>query len=458
MTESGSGAPLQLNPGTLSERAAQVLSDNHTGSMTKAAPGLYPHQWSWDAAFIALGWATVNVATAARELDSLFAGQWRNGMVPHIVFDPHDDGYFPGPDSWACATASPDAPKGVLTSGLCQPPVHAIAASAIYAAGQSSAATRSSTRRWLEALYPRLLAWHRYLGDVRRDERTGLMAIIHGWESGTDNSPRWDRPYARVVAGNMDAFVRRDIDHVGDRAQRPDDRDYRRYIWLLEEAKRSGYDARKVRAHGSFVVGDVLFTAILAAASDALAGLADAIGAPDGQDLRASAADARRAVLDQVDPATGLAADVDLRTGEPLRSETVAGFAPLVAGETPAGLRRQLTELLMGSRWAGHPRMRWPLPPSTSPAAGEFSPRSYWRGPVWPVISWLLSWSLSRAGETSIALQIAEASLSQLAEGSFAEYYDPCTGEPLGSRNQSWTAAVTLDWLLGGVALIGERV
>ena len=27
------------------------------------------------------------------------------------------------------------------------------------------------------------------------------MTLFHGWESGTDNSPRWDAPYAGVVAG-----------------------------------------------------------------------------------------------------------------------------------------------------------------------------------------------------------------------------------------------------------------
>jgi hypothetical protein len=29
----------------------------------------------------------------------------------------------------------------------------------------------------------------------------------------------------------------------------------------------------------------------------------------------------------------------------------------------------------------------------------------------------------------------------------FAEYFEPHTAEPLGSPEQSWTAAVTLDWL-----------
>ncbi len=38
-------------------------------------------------------------------------------------------------------------------------------------------------------------------------------------------------------------------------------------------------------------------------------------------------------------------------------------------------------------------------------------------------------------------------SLAQLADGRFGEYYEPFPGEPLGSDEQSWTAAVALDWL-----------
>ena len=37
--------------------------------------------------------------------------------------------------------------------------------------------------------------------------------------------------------------------------------------------------------------------------------------------------------------------------------------------------------------------------------------------------------------------------LRQASDGTFAEYYEPFTGEPLGSMQQSWTAAAVLDWL-----------
>src|SRR5919107_3085112 len=115
----------------LAVRAQEVLRRNDMGGWTKAAPELYPHQWSWDSAFIAIGLAHLDTRRAARELRTLFAHQWNTGKVPHIVFNPEapPESYFPGADHWACAAASPDAPPAPpYTSCLCQPPVHAIAA------------------------------------------------------------------------------------------------------------------------------------------------------------------------------------------------------------------------------------------------------------------------------------------------------------------------------------------
>jgi hypothetical protein len=436
---------------TLAARAAYILRDNSTGLITKASPRLYPHQWSWDAGFNAIGLAVVDLARARQELDSLFAGQWRNGMVPHIVFDATETGYFPGPDHWQCARYSAQPPQSPPTSGITDPPVHAIAVTRILeVAAAHGGAEAEQTLDWAARIYPRLLAWHRFLARERADQATGLMTLFHGWESGTDNSPRWDVPYGNVVPGaELPAFTRKDKAFVAHADQRPTDREYDRYLWLVEEARQAGYDAAKLRETGSFQVGDVLFTAIYAAASDLLADLADRLARPtESAELRESAASARTAVFSHVDAATGLAADVDLKTGQWLRTQTCAGFAPLIAGHAPAELRRSQIELLLSERWCGHPALKWPLPPSTSPCSPGFNPSCYWRGPVWPVFNWLLTWALRRAGEEVVADKLMAAGIAQLEDGSYAEYYHALTGLPLGSLHQSWTAAVALDWLL----------
>jgi glucosylglycerate hydrolase len=128
----------------------------------------------------------------------------------------------------------------------------------------------------------------------------------------------------------------------------------------------------------------------------------------------------------------------------------VAGFAPLVAGGLRPRRFASLLKTFKSSSFIGYPGLRRPLPPSTSPEDGGFNPRTYWRGPVWPMIDWLLWWAFVRAGEHRLAERVRESSLEQIAEGGFAEYFEPFTGAPLGSREQSWTAAVVLDWLASG--------
>ena len=437
---------------TMAARAAHVLGINSDGDVVKPARGLYPHQWSWDTAFIAIGLSALDPALACRNLDALFTGQWRNGMVPHIVFDPLAMGYFPGPDRWASAEVSADAPVSPLTSGICQPPVHAIAAlRTVRAAAESDASTASSALRWAETFLPKLLGWHRFLVKERTEASTGLVRIFHGWESGMDNSPRFDGPYSRVHPGaELPPYERRDLRFVSDASQRPTKEEYDKYLWLVEEAKQAGYDQDVLSRSSSFDVGDVFFTALFAAANDDLAELAALLGAPEVGEARGYGERARAAVAARTGP-SGLASDIDLRTGEDLGAGTIAGFAPLIAGQLPAQDLDRLVTLLQGPCWAGHPGLRWALPPSTSPCSAHFRPRSYWRGPVWPVTNWLFSWALERAGANEAAAELRRAALEQVvAAGGLAEYYEPYTGEVLGTANHSWTAAVVVDWLCGG--------
>lgn len=77
-----------LEPKRLAVQAEKVLRGNDMGGWTKAAPNLYPHQWSWDSAFIAIGIAHYDTRRAAQEIRRLLDHQWKNGKVPHIVFNP----------------------------------------------------------------------------------------------------------------------------------------------------------------------------------------------------------------------------------------------------------------------------------------------------------------------------------------------------------------------------------
>ena len=136
----------------------------------------------------------------------------------------------------------------------------------------------------------------------------------------------------------------------------------------------------------------------------------------------------------------------------------MAGFAPLIAGGQDPARLEALIATLDSSAFLGYPWLRWPVPPSTSPLDEGFNRRSYWRGPTWPVVNWLLWWSLLRAGETQRAESLRQASLQQIASSGFGEYFDPFVGESLGAADQSWTAAVTLDWLTNAPRQVERKV
>ena len=103
----------------LDDQARMILTRNDRGGYTVPTAGLYPYQWNWDSAFAAWGYSTFDVDRAWLELETLFSGQWDDGMVPHIIFHRRESGYFPGPEVWATGRTPP-------TSGISQPPVAAI--------------------------------------------------------------------------------------------------------------------------------------------------------------------------------------------------------------------------------------------------------------------------------------------------------------------------------------------
>jgi hypothetical protein len=61
-------------------------------------------------------------------------------------------------------------------------------------------------------------------------------------------------------------------------------------------------------------------------------------------------------------------------------------------------------------------------------------------------MTWLFGWAARRHGDAELAGLLRDESLRQLGDLTFAEYYDPLSGQALGSSAQSWTAAVALDW------------
>ncbi len=434
-------SPAATTDTDLAAAARSVLAANWRGRHTVPSARLYPHQWSWDSAFIAIGLARVDQHRAQLELATLFGAQWRDGRVPHIVFDPDTpaDAYFPGPRFWA-----PGAPVVPIrpTSGIVQPPVHARAAWEVY----RRAADRGAAADFLRRMYEPLCAWHDYLLTRRNLGGSGLAAIVHPWESGMDNSPAWDAMVQESCArGATVPAARADLRHVP-ATQRPRDEDYAAYIDLAARYRDRAYcDADLLPEHG-FAVEDPLFNGVLAWSEESLARIAAVIGANSRWHTdRARALGA--ALADRLyDPALEMLVPRDVRTGRQIPVAGVAGLAALVSPGLPAHVVAGTCAQLTGPRfWKD--QNSGDLLPTLDRTSPEYDPQRYWRGPSWANTTWLVIQGLRRYGACSVAEALRSGLLEAVRAEGFREYYDADTGAGAGTTDFSWTAAIVLDLL-----------
>ncbi|MDN3358653.1 hypothetical protein [Actinomadura sp. DC4] len=423
----------------LRRAAAGTLTGNWTGTATLPSRTQYPHQWSWDSAFIAIGLAQVSQERAQHELLSLLGAQWGDGRLPHIVYnDRADEAYFPGPGFWASRRV-PGAPE-VSTSGIVQPPVHARAALTVF----TQATDEAGALRFLTEAYPRLAAQHRYLRQDRDLDGGGLACIVHPWESGMDNSPAWDPFLAGLDLSQP--FVREDLHHVP-AAERPSDADYSAYVALAENYRDLGYDDGRLFAKHPFTVEDPLFNAILLDGELCLAEIARLLGR-DPEPHRAAAYAIHRALLARLwDEDLGTFVARDARTGECATAVTVAGFVPLLDPWLPAAVRRRLIDLLVSPAFLGG--CRYPVP-TYDLRSRDFEPHRYWRGPAWVNTNWLVWIGTLRAGRPDVARTVRAATLELIQRSGFREYFDPLDGSGRGAHDFSWSAALTLNMLAAG--------
>ena len=421
-------------------KAKAVLEANWLGHATSPSRRLYPHQWSWDAACIAMGYASWNQERAETELRSLFSGQWRNGLLPHIVFT---DGarYFPGPEFWQ-TERSRDAPEWPRTSGIVQPPIHATAALQVY----RLASDRARAAVFLEELLPKLAAWHAYLYRERAQTDGGLVEIWHPWESGMDNSPLWDVALERMSfdAELLPEYERVDVD-VAEAAERPSDGEYDRYVYLVSVFRELAYDSSRIKRVTPFALQPVLFNSLLVQSNRDLAEIARIVG--DNPEQFQTWAESTASALEETlwDDEHAVYVDYDVEAGGRVGARTAAGLAPLYAGVPTRPRAERMVESLADSRVeVGYPG--WAVT-SLAPSDPGFQPARYWRGPVWPILNWVLQRGLDRYGYATLAAEVRSAIVELARSAGFWEHYSPATGRGQGGEHFAWTAALVLDVL-----------
>jgi glycogen debranching enzyme len=409
----------------VAEEAIAILRENDRGRYTVPTKGLYPFQWNWDSCFTALGQSHFDMDRAWTEIETLFAHQWDDGMVPHMVFHEAAPGYFPGPDVWGTGRVVP-------TSGITQPPIAGFAINRLF--------RRSGDRQRARTLLGKLDRYHDWFYRTRDPRGEGLVAVIHPWES-RDNTVDWDEGFERVPTEGVAPYTRNDIKHA-DPSTRPTKAHYDRYLWLVQHFRALGWDSSRTHDASPFRIVDPGFNAILIRSCLEAASLADALGETAiAARNRAWAGHTLKGLDTLWSDSVGMYLPFDRAGGKPVDSPSIGGLIPLFA-PIPAA---RIAALIATLEAIGQ-RVRY-LVPSHDPRDGRFDVKRYWRGPVWHVCNYLIVDGLRAAGETSVADRIVADSLALIETSGFSEYYDPVDGAPLGGARFSWTAAMVLEFL-----------
>ncbi len=424
----------------LYEKAADVLYKNWMIKYTAPSKYLYPYQWSWDSGFIAIGYSYYNQEKAQNEIINLFKGQWKNGLLPHIVYHCDFENYFPDPDYWM-THLNKNAPK-IKTSGIIQQPIHATACLYIY----KNAKDKEKAKEFLKYIFPKLKKWHSFLYTERNPTDDGLIAIVHPWESGTDNIPVWDEIYKRIKIEEkkLPEYKRKDIETVS-KEYRPTDEDYNIYIYLIELFKDLKYDQKRIIEHSPFLVQGPLLNSILAQANLDLAEIAKIIGEDykifeDWYNLTKKSLNERLLDCEQ-----HIYLYYDLREKKLINTHVATGFVPLYA-KIPEKEEADCLYKYMNSSSFCELGEKCYAVVSYDKKQKDFSPKQYWRGPIWINVNWLIYKGLKKYGYEEYARHIANSIIELADKHGFYEYFDPY-GKGYGAKDFSWTASLLIDVL-----------
>ena len=345
---------------------------------TSPHPVTYRWQWLWDSCFHAVVWATLGDERSIAEMTALFTHQADDGFVPHM-------GYHGAPEAAVTLWGRPAA------STITQPPMYPHALRVLAAHGfEPSPELVQRAGAGLEFLW------------AERMRDGGLLVVVHPWETGCDDSPRWDSwaPQPFVKAG-----------------------------W--DEKKRELVASLRTNREGSavanpaFEVTSMAFNAVCAFNAFEYAALA-------GSDRwRHRGDELARRIAARWDPDHQTFVDGDHGSGAVPTLEALLALL-VVEGSHPAW-----EPVADPDRFAARYGLR-----GLDRRHPAYRPDAYWRGPTWPQLDYLLWVASVRAGRGDEARTIVEATLRGAVASGFAEYWNPDTGAGHGAVPQSWTGLV----------------
>lgn len=435
-----------MNISEVIAKAEDVLKHNDLGDWTRPAPGVYPHQWLWDSCFVAMGWVHIDPERAKREILSLLRGQWRNGMMPHMILAKDSiDTSKHLPKMWD-SKISPFAPSDVATSGITQPPV--LAQAVKYIGDHLPAYKR---KQFFKKVLPHLVAYHNWLYEERDPHHDGLVLLIHPWETGLDNTPPWleamhqqSKPFwiKAIELSRADRLVER---LRRDTRQMPADErastiDSLILYNITRRLRRKGYDTNKIMHHSNYLIEDVFYNSLLIRNNQLLKEIAREVNVKLPSTLVSNMNKASKQLDELYDEKSQLYLSRFFVSRQFIDEPTIATLAPLYSGVLKKDRAEDLADLLHRHDMFG---ANFPVPsvPLSSP---YFHHRRYWQGPAWLNTNWLIYDGLKRHKLDEEAELIKRKSLELVTRSGFHEYFSSVDGYGAGIEPFSWTAAMAI--------------
>lgn len=421
-----------------------VLKQNDVGGWTKPTSSLYPHQWLWDSCFTAIGQRHFDVKRAQREIKNLFRGQWKNGMIPNIIYG--TESYY-SDDIWK-SSASKNAPRHIKTSGITQPPM---IAEAVVKIGEKLHAREK--KQWYKTIFDDLVRYHEWLYRERDPHGEGLVVLLHPWESGLDNNPGWmsemhlnELPFwIKLVRAlklhKVFNIFRKDTKYLP-AYERIDTIDALGLYSIVRSLRRKRYETRLMLRHSQLCIEDLAFNSILIRANTLLTEIAAEIKAELPSWLQERMKKAPHALELLWSEAYQQYFSRNFQTFELVSEPSVMAFLPLYAGTISKSKATLLVEQMKSHAW----NTPYPIP-SVPRNSKYFQEHCYWQGPTWINTNWLIIEGLKRYGFNEEAENLRMKSIELVTHHGSYEYFSPLDGSPAGAHPFSWTAALVIDLL-----------
>jgi len=419
-------------------------------------------QWLWDSAAHVMNLSHTEPEVAKAELKAVFAHQNLDteskdfGFVPHMNYfhgdgqkvpdwaKPHFEQFLQSEEGKGMVPESKRADfmssywSSPVHSDITQPPILGMAALEILeATGDEEFARETLTN---------LTGYYDYLHDRRAGE-DGLVRIVHPWESGWDNSQRWDEP---VGLGKQTGSIKRS--EIDEKKMR-----------LFCKYKAMDWDLDKILESGDFSVKPVDFNALYAKNIECVAKIAEKLGETEQADKFQQRADAVKETIFEKMWDGDKYTDLVQRDGvdKPSEVKSAAMFYPMMLEGEPHSAH------LIGAHLSNpeefNPEHGYSVPttslddPSVPRGLLEDSNDHYWRGNVWVIVNFFARCGVEQHLKNkpndllakSMSEKIRSSTFEALNRADFYEYFHPTPkkdeshGQGFGVPSFGWNGLAT---------------